>query len=135
MSSQYVRDEFESSWTTKVPGITLYDTINTNPDHTDMPDLWATVEYVAFNETPISMGSPSCRRESGSIIVVLNGKAGLGDSALNVAAETVRDAYRYWAVTDLKVTQIDPPLSDSGFSDGVYYELSIDIAYDYDRYV
>jgi len=135
MSSKYVRDEFRGSWTTKVPSITLYETINDDPDHTDMPDLWASTEFVAFNENQISLGSPSCRRETGTIIVVLNGRAGKGDADLLTAAETIRTAYRHWAVTDLSVTQIDPPLSDLGYSDGMWYTLSIDISYVYDRYI
>ena len=135
MSSKYVRDEFRASWATKVPGITLYETINDDPDHTDMPDLWATVEFVAFNEQPISLGSPSCRRETGTIIVVLAYRSGQGDDELLTAAETIRTAYRHWAVTDLSVTQTDPPLSDAGFSDGMWYTMSIDISYVYNKYI
>jgi len=135
MSSKYVRDEFRDSWSTKVSAIPFYETINDDPDHTDMPDLWVSAEFVAFNENQISLGSPSCRRETGTIIVVVNGRAGDGDADLLTAAETIRTAYRHWAVTDLSVTQIDPPLSDLGYSDGMWYTLSIDISYVYDRYI
>jgi len=135
MSSKYVRDEFRDSWSTKVPSIPLHETLNDDPDHSDMEDLWATVEFVAFNEQPISLGSPSCRRETGTIIVVLMSRAGQGDEDLLTAAETVRTAYRHWSETDLNITQIDPPLSDRGFSDGMWYTMSIDISYVYDRYI
>ena len=135
MSSQYVRDQFRASWPVLVPTIELFDTINDDPDHDAMPELWATVEFVAFNEDPVSLGEPSCRRESGTIIVELSGRSGLGDDALTAAAETVRTAYRYWKVPGLRVTQIDPPLSDNGFSEGRWYIMSIDISYDYDRYI
>lgn len=135
MSSQYVRDEFRDSWTTKVPSIPFHETINDDPDHTTMEALWATAEFVAFNEVQVSLGSPSCRREEGTIIVVLFARSGVGDSTLNVAAETVRTAYRHWAVTNLKVTQIDPPMSEGGSSDGMFYGLTIDISYSYDRII
>jgi len=135
MSSKYVRDEFRSSWSIKVPSIPFHETVNDDPDHSNMPDLWATAEFVAFNETPVGLGNPSCRRESGTIIVVLSSKSGEGDSNLNDAAETVRTAYRHWEVTNLRVTQIDPPLGDDGFSVGMWYIMSIDISYDYDRYI
>lgn len=135
MSSKYVRDEFRESWPALVPTIPLFDTINEDPDHTTMPDLWATEEYVAFNEDPMSLGQPSCRRESGTISVVISSRSGGGDSDLNDAAETIRDAYRYWSVTDLRVTQIDPPLASDGYSDGYWYIMNIDISYEYDRYI
>ena len=135
MSSKYVRDEFRDSWDTKVPSIPLYETLNDDPDHDDMPDLWATVEFVAFNEAQVSLGSPSCRRETGTIIIVVSARAGIGDATLLTAAETIRTAYRHWAVTDLNITQIDPPLSDLGYSDGMWYTMSIDVSYVYDRYI
>ena len=135
MSSKYVRDEFRDSWTTKVPSIPLYETLNDDPDHIDMPDIWATIEFVAFNESQIALGNPSCRRETGTIIVVLMTRAGQGDSDALTAAETIRTAYRHWAVTDLNITQVDPPLSDSGFSDGMWYTMSIDVSYVYDRFI
>lgn len=135
MSSKYVRDEFRDSWSTKVPSIPLHETLNDDPEHDDMPDLWATVEFVSFNESQVSLGTPSCRREEGTIILVLSALSGSGDETLLTAAETIRTAYRHWAVTDLKVTQIDPPLSGLGYSDGRWYTMSIDVSYVYDRYI
>lgn len=135
MSSQYVRDAFRSSWTTLVPSVPLHETINSDPDHSDMEDLWSTVEFVAFNETPISLGSPSCRRETGTITVDVAGKSGEGDSAILTAVETIRTAYRHWATGGLRVTQVDPPLPDSGFSNGGYYVMTIDISYTYDLFI
>ena len=135
MSSKYVRDQFRASWPVLLPTIPLLDTINTDPDHDTMPDLWATVEFVAFNENPVSMGDPSCRREEGTIIVQLSGESGDGDGALLDAATLVQNAYRYWQVTGLRVTQIDPPLSNLGYSDGRWYTMSIDITYDYDQFI
>ena len=135
MSSEYVRDQFRDSWATKVPSIPFYETVNDDPDHSVSAALWATAEFVAFNEVQVSLGSPSCRREEGTIIVVLAARSGVGDNTLLAAAETVRTAYRHWAVTDLQVTQIDPPLLDSGFSDGMWYTVSVDISYTYDRII
>ena len=135
MSSKFVRDSFNASWATLVPTIPLLDIINNDPEHDTMPDLWASVEFTAFNELPASLGAPSCRREEGTISVVLAARSGTGDGALNDAAELVRDAYRYWKEGDLATTQIDPPLSSSGFSDGYWYLMDIDITYNYDRFI
>lgn len=135
MSSKTVRDAFRDSWATAVPSVPLHETINDDPDHTSMPDLWATVEFVAFNEDPIALGNPSCRRETGTIIVVVSGKAGEGDSALNTAVDTIRTAYRHWVSDGVKVTQIDPPLSDEGFSSGRFYTMSVDISYVFDQVI
>ena len=118
-----------------LPAIPLLETINADPDHDTMPALWATVEFTSFNETAASLGSPSCRRETGTIIVQLSVESGEGDGALMDAATLVQNAYRYWQVTDLRVTQVDPPISDYGFSVGRWYSMSMDIAYDYDRYI
>lgn len=135
MSSEYVRDAFRDSWSTLVPTIPFHDVINIDPDHENMEDLWASAEFLAFNETPVSLGSPSCRRENGTIVVELSGKAGEGDTSLSSAVETVRDAYRHWSSGSLRVTQVDPPLPDSGFSDGGYYVMTVDISYVYDLFI
>ena len=136
MSSKTVRDDFRASWTTLVPSVPFYETINDDPDHTTMPDIWATGEFVAFNEDQVALGNPSCRRETGTIIVVVSGKAGEGDSDLNTAVETIRTAYRHWASSNgVKVTQIDPPLSDDGFSSGRFYTMSVDISYVFDQVI
>lgn len=135
MSSEAVRNAFRSSWPALVPSIPLVETINIDPYHGNMPDLWATVEFVAFNEDILSLGQPSCRRESGTITVVLSGRSGTQDSSLTSASETVRDAYRYWKDGSVRTTQIDPPLSGDGFSEGNWYIMDIDISYDYDRYI
>lgn len=135
MSSKYVRDEFRASWPVRVPSIPLYETINTDPDHDTMPESWSTVEFVAYNEEPASLGTPSCRRETGIITVVLSTRSGTWDTILNDMAETVRNAYRHWEVSNLRVTQVDPPLATDGFSDGMEYIMDIDIAYTYDQFI
>lgn len=135
MSSKYVRDEFRSSWVTEVPTIPLYETLNDDPDHSTMPDLWASVEFQAFNEERISFGSPSCWEERGTITISIAVKAGTGDASLLTACETVRDAYRSWEVDNLEIVQVDPPISDSGYSEGLWYYMDVDISYVYENYV
>ena len=135
MSSQYVRDKFRQSWYALVPSITLYETINDDPDHDSITGVWATVMFNAFNETPVSLGQPSCRREEGTITVVLSYRAGEGDRVLNAAAESVRNAFRYWDAENITVVQVDPPLASNGFSDGMNYVVDVDITYTYDNYI
>ncbi len=137
MSSKYVKDQFEASWAAKVPTIPLYQTDNEDPDHEDgtlLSGAWATLEYNDFGEEILSLGSPSCRRENGTISVVLSVESGEGSAALDTAGEVIRLAYRNWAVTDLRIDTADP-LSDGGFSDGNYYTASVDLSYVYDYYL
>lgn len=135
MSSKVVRDEFYDAWLSLVPGIPFHKTINIDPDHSDMEDLWVTAEFVAFNESPISLGNPSCRRETGTITVDVSSKSGEGEDTLNEAIDTIRTAFRHWATAGIRVTQVDPPLPDSGFSNGMYYIMTVDISYTYDLFV
>jgi len=135
MSSRHVRQQFRSSWSFKVPGIDLLETINDDPNHDDVSGIWATVSFNAFNETAVSLGSPSCRREEGTIAITLSNTSGDGDNVLSNAAEQVRNAYRYWNTEGIRVTQIDPPLDPDGFSDGMNYIVDIDITYVYDNYI
>jgi len=135
MSSKYVREQFRAAWPVLVPTIPLYETLNVDPDHSQMPELWCTVEFYAPNEYAASIGQPSCRRESGTIELTLVVRSGTTDSAMNDAAEVIRDAFRYWSVPELRVTQIDPPVATKGFSDGMWYVAGVDIAYDYDRFI
>ena len=131
MSSKAVRDAFRASWSTAVPDIDFYETVNDDPDHSTIPALWATAEFQSYNDEPITLGNPACYRETGIITVVLATTAGIGDDDLLVAAEKVRDAYRHWRSGDIRVVQVDPPLNE-GFSDGNYYIMDVDISYVYD---
>lgn len=135
MSSKYVRDSFRTSWATSVPTIPFHETINDDIDHDTAEDLWATFTFIAFNEERVSMSTPACYEESGTITVSLIAKSGTGDAALLTAAELVRDAYRYWTVANLRIVQADPPLSDQGYSDGIWYFLDVDLSYVYNHYV
>jgi len=135
MSSKAVRDKFRASWPILVPSIPMFDVVNDDPDHDIMPDLWVAVEFISFNEEAVSLGRPACRRESGTITIVLSVKSGTSDDAINDAAEVIRDAYRYWKDGSVRSTQIDPPVPADGFSDGLWYIVDIDISYDYDRFI
>jgi hypothetical protein len=109
--------------------------VNDDPDHDSIEDLWATAEYVAFNEERISLGSPACWRESGTITIVISGISGDGDAALLVASNNIRNAYRGWDVDKISVIKVDPPQATPSFSDGNWYSMEINLTYDYDYFI
>lgn len=136
MSSLVVREAFEAAWQTLMPGLTLYGTINEEPDRETLPDAWATVDYIPSDDPQISLGTQACWRESGFILVVVFALPGQGDTAATALADQVRDAFRSWKASaiDMVIDQATPPES-GGASDGRWFASSVSLSYQYDRLI
>jgi len=119
-----------------MPGLQLYATINEEPDRNMLPDNWATVDYLPSGDPQVSLGSPACFREQGTILVVVFVLPGLGYSQAITLADQVRDVFRDWKdpTSEIEILQADPP--DGGAaSDGRWFAASVSLSYQYDRLV
>lgn len=136
MSSLNVRSAFEAAWAILLPNLTLYATINEEPDRNAMPDQWATVDYLPAGDPPISLGNPGCFREAGVILVVAFVLSGQGDTQAVTLADQIRDTFRNWKdpTGAIKINEAAPPESDAA-SDGRWFAASISLTYQYDRYL
>ena len=136
MSSLAVREAFEGAWTTLMPGLTLYATINEEPDRDALPDSWATVDYIPQDDPQISLGTQACWRESGVILVVVFALPGQGDTVSTALADQVANTFRSWkaSLIDMSIYQASPPES-GGASDGRWFAASVSLSYQYDRLI
>ena len=132
MSSLQVRESFEAAWASALPGLPLYGTINEEPDRNNLPDNWATVDYLPSEDPQVSLGQQACWRESGIILVVVFVLPGLGDQQAVTLAEQVRDVFRGWKANNVRIDQADPPES-GGASDGRWFAASVSLNYLFDR--
>lgn len=136
MSSGFVRNAFELSWVTLMPGLDLEATLNEEPDRKTLPVQWATVDYASFGENRVSLGETACRRESGVITVVVFVKCGTGDTNAVTLADSVRDAYRDWKDPSGKVSMIEVSPGETGeASNGRWFAASVNLVYNFDNYI
>ncbi len=136
MSSKTVRDAFEAAFVILVPGIPLHDTDNEEPDRSTLPAEWATTDYIAYGEARVSLGAVACRRETGTITVVVFVKAGTGSDQALVLAESVRTAFRDWkdATGKISVTEVVPAETGEA-SNGRWFAAAVNINYNFDIYI
>jgi hypothetical protein len=76
MSAKVVRDAFRVAWATKVPTITLHETLNKRP--AAPTGTWATVDFSGTPENATISGKAD---ERGQIAIAVLAPAGAGDGA------------------------------------------------------
>ncbi len=136
MSSKIVRDAFEAAFAVLVPGIPLHDTDNEEPERGTLPDEWATTDYASYGEARASLGAIACRRETGTITVVVFVKAGTGSDQALTLAETIRTAFRDWKDTTGKISITEVVPSETGdASDGRWFAAAVNLHYNFDNYI
>lgn len=138
MSSLIVRQDFEASWLVRMAGsgLTLYGTINEEPDRKDLPASWATVDYESDGDRRVSLGGQGCWRETGIMQVVIFGASGTGEDTVIGFADQVRNAYRDWKdpTINLAILQADPGETGKS-SSGNLFGAAVNLSYQYDRLI
>lgn len=136
MSSGAVRTAFETAWSILLPTLPLEDTLNEEPDRKTLASEWATVDYLSLGENRASLGVQACRRELGTITVIIFVKAGYGSAQAILLADQVRTAFRDWKDPSgkISITGVDPGETGEG-SDGRWFAASINLTYKFDQYI
>lgn len=128
MTSKVVRDAFRSAWSSKVPTIPLYETINARP--ASPSGTWATVEFSGDVESVSLSGKTD---ERGQILIAILAPAGGGDGTAMTAAETVRAAFGSWYSKDgageTVVTNVGPATSAEEQQGGDFFVVTFAINY------
>lgn len=109
------------------PTIPVVDVEATTQDWNTMPPLWQALRFTGSQDSAVCLGSPSIRRESGTLMVAVWGdvvNAG-GDGPIRAHAEAVHAALRRYVdpAIQLSVGRSTMPENESQQSDGRHYGL------------
>jgi len=135
MSSASVRQAFRDELAAAFPALPLYATLGVRVDNAQLPDLWAASDFIPIGDIAVSLGSPACRRESGTFRCFVVGRTGDGDAAIVAQADAIAAHFRGWrkSAPQLRVTSVVPP-APSEFSDGRWLVSAVDFAFMHDYY-
>ena len=136
MASKVARQAFRDSLQAAFPAIAYVESIATRVDTNSLPALWMSLEFLpGGSENAISIGKPTCYRETGVVRVWVVGATGSGDSAAVDQADAVAAFYRGWVddTADLRVMAMVSP-SNNPESDGRWFLSFVDITYQYTYY-
>jgi hypothetical protein len=139
MSNPVVREAFRDAWSTKLPSLQYYDTINVKPPAAPLPDVWATMLFADPVKVRISIGSAlSCYRETGTVGVVVMTKTGTTDSAASQQAILINNAFINFVAAGgfLHVVGIQPmkDVSNDTPIKSDYNKTVVEIDYSFDSY-
>ncbi len=136
MSNDAVREAFRQALTSTFPGVPYVESITTRVDNAGLPDLWQSLQFIAASDDAVTIGKPAWWRELGIARVWVVGKAGTGDAAAVQQADMVNNALRRFTALNegLKVMSTSPP-QNAAESDGRWFLVSVDLRYQYDRFI
>ena len=136
MSALYVRAELRAAVSALLPGFVFVESVNLAERTADLPDRFYTLDFVAADDTRISLGVPALFRETGAARVMIFTPQQIGDADALAACETVRAAMCNYADASgsLRVLDAGPPTDlDGGDFRGSFYGLTVDLRYQFDR--
>jgi len=111
------------------------DSVSAALDPSTLPDLWSTLQFDAYETSQIGIGPlPQDHRERGGVIVVVWGRAGVGDSSVIDASQLCRDAAFAWTGFPSGYTRGDmgSPDDPQPSGDGLWYGAQFTAEYRYD---
>ena len=123
-----------------VPSVPYVETTNTMPDPTNLPDVWATLEFSNASEQRLTIGAQPIFREYGLVNVIVLGLSGRGDEAPMQAAELYRAALQNISAQvplgpgqtgSLRIDSAEPPNTDATES-GNWFLASVSCSYTFD---
>src|SRR5262245_196328 len=130
MSSQVVRQAFQSELVAAFPAVPYFTTLAVRTDNEALPALWQSLDFIPASDGPISIGNPACYRETGAARALVVGQAGAGEGAAITQAEASRNHFRRWAVPaeQIQVVNVLPPTA-APESDGRWLVVAVDMNY------
>jgi len=136
MSSAVVREAFRAELLAAFPLLPQFATLGVRVDNTQLPELWAATDFIPIADVPVSIGTPACRRETGTFRCYVVGRTGAGDAAIVAQCDAIAAHFRNWrdAAAQLRVTGAIPP-APSEFSDGRWLICAVDFSFMHDHYV
>ena len=105
-----------------------------------LPPQWYTLDFAPAGDERMSLGVPTLFRESGTASVLLFTEQQKGDAPATSAAELLRNSMANFRERDaagaFHVLDASPPNDlDGGDFRGAWYGMSVEIRYQFDRFV
>jgi hypothetical protein len=131
MSSKVVRDAVRAALVAQFPSVQYVEVKGESIDNEDLQSLWMAVDFAAYGEDRISIGSPSLWEETGVARVWVAALTGTGDSAAITHADAVLNYFRNWQdpVNKTRVLSVSPPALTEEASDGRWLFFTVDLRY------
>jgi hypothetical protein len=138
MSAALVRSTFRDQLSTLLgaDGFAFIESINHAESTKNLPFKWYTLDFLASDDSRMSLGMPALFRETGRVTVLIFTPLQTLDTDGIAAAEKVRAALcNFFDDTgNLRVLAAEPPTElDGGDYRGSFYGITVDLAYQFDR--
>lgn len=128
-------DLVKARWTVVDMPVPFVDTLNTQPDLNDLPDLWGSALVQVEVRRDVTMGAQPWVEESGNIVVGLFARAGTGPNALDVAVQALRDGFAGYVKDEgegtFQVSAVDGPVDIDPETDGDWWRVAMSMPYTY----
>lgn len=119
------------------PTVDLVQALAERVDNEALPALWQSITFVPAGDVAVSIGSPACRRETGTARIFAVGRTGAGDAEVIAHADQVAAYFRNWRWVEGGET-IRVELVAAGArapeSDGRWIIVSTDVNFVHDYY-
>ena len=134
MSTATARAAFRAELAAAFPALPYIETLSARVDNVNLPDLWASSDFIPISDQAIAIGKPTCFRELGTCRFFVVGRAGAGEAAVIAQADAILNHFRSWRAQTIRVTGAIPP-APSDFSDGRWLICAVDLAFTHDHFV
>jgi hypothetical protein len=122
------KDQWENGGIMTIPFI---ETVNTQTDVNQMPDKWGSAYDQPTDRSDVTLGSHPEVELTGTMIIGIFAKSGLGAEVLDQHIQEVRDCFQGYAKNGLEIRQVDGPHDISPMADGMWWRLAFTATYVY----
>lgn len=120
---------FEAIWLEEAASVPLVQVVNYKVDTSLLPDVWGCAIYQPEQREDVSLGSTPWVEERGQFLVGLLARSGKGNTILDPAVATIRQAFHGAARDGLVVYAVDGPHDIDPEGDGVWWRLALTARY------
>jgi hypothetical protein len=122
---------FLARWQAAIPAtaITYIEAVNQQADMNDAPDPWGAAVLQPEARSDVTLGSQPWVEESGTFLIGLFTRSGLGPAALDQAVDYVRATFHGYRSSGLLITQVDGPHDVDPAAMGEWWQVALTARY------
>ena len=137
MSSIVVETQIRSALVDGFPLVPYFDTLAIRLENEQLPALWQTMDFIPQTDSPVSIGSPACRREIGIARAYAVTRTGGGELPAVQLADATASYFRKWRWNapgeSIRVDSVIP-VTRAQESDGRWLIVFSDVQFVHDYY-
>jgi len=131
--SEHVRSVFRARMVS-ANVLPYFETVGVVVDLNTTPDYWSTLEFAFATAARVSLGFPACFRETGTVLVHVIARSGVGDAQAFAYAEDLRSAFDGPYIDDVRIVVTHPPAL-SPTDNGNWIDVTVPVDYEFDYVV